>query len=939
MQRFKKVMGLIMSLVMIISLCNVSGSKVVKAESNEEVVLDVYEISAVNAFGDSFIDAYSGKILTTTDDDLANEISDTKSSDMGSIDDLGFVARTNIYSSTSTPLSAVLSDTNTGVLNEKEDHAVNFSFRALGTAGASSNIELSGCTYVGSLIDAKLIVPDKVRLHRLVDRKEDKPENSDITTYTYTVDVSEVYITSIDSSAFGGGSVNQNTYITLDLTLPQRVVKICDDAFSDNVKLKNISFKGAIQSIGRSAFSGCVRLEKLDLESLFSKVANNTIPDSCFYQCSSLTDVRIPASILNIGSNAFYQCDKIDYIILNDRIKTVADNAFAMCSDLRYLYIESKYQSDWSKIVDSTEQNKLIIGEDGLKPVVVNSVTKTQFNTSMKADSAGKYYIYSSVDMDADNTKVTYAKTGVDTNQVDVPLTKVLKTINNHKVWCLEFDIDKEGIYTINASALKAVNSENKSNVLQLSYYSSSADLVPPSITFDGVGSEDCYKSAKVTVTDESELVSVKLNGKPYTNGTLISDNGKYTIEAVDAYGNGVTKDFVIDSDAPKVVADGAETGVVGNFSLSSLYVGDVGLAGIKSITINGSSYDIRTDRQKDYDGVSCYALNSNLVLENNVFTVTVTDKALNSTTLKIVCDSNGSKIDGVTDGICLGKPLTVNFTSISGVVDATCTYTGADGIPVTYSISMGTVLNKSGKYSIEMTDTVGSKSSVSFEMDLDAPVIKNISNGAYISVLTSDIEILDNHLKTVELDGVVMSGNTIKSSDLKDSNNNDVYKEGKHIITATDEGGNITRVEFVIDVTRPTADVKNISKATTFKVFDAVSGLAYVKLNKKIIEGDTFKVSKDGKYILKVTDNAGNIFNTVFYKDSKKPEIKGIKNKAVYKTTKTIKFSDKLSGVKSAKLNGKSIKSGTRVSKKGSYTLVVKDNCNNSVKVKFKIK
>lgn len=48
---------------------------------------------------------------------------------------------------------------------------------------------------------------------------------------------------------------------------------------------------------------------------------------------------------------------------------------------------------------------------------------------------------------------------------------------------------------------------------------------------------------------------------------------------------------------------------------------------------------------------------------------------------------------------------------------------------------------------------------------------------------------------------------------------------------------------------------------------------------------------------------------------------------------------SDKGSGVKSAKLNGKTITSGKKVSKKGTYTLKVTDKANNTKTVKFKIK
>lgn len=72
---------------------------------------------------------------------------------------------------------------------------------------------------------------------------------------------------------------------------------------------------------------------------------------------------------------------------------------------------------------------------------------------------------------------------------------------------------------------------------------------------------------------------------------------------------------------------------------------------------------------------------------------------------------------------------------------------------------------------------------------------------------------------------------------------------------------------------------------------------------------------------------------------DKTKPTVSGVKNGKTYNKAVTIKFSDKGSGIKSAKLNGKKIKSGTKVSANGSYTLVVIDNAGNKTIVKFKIK
>lgn len=102
------------------------------------------------------------------------------------------------------------------------------------------------------------------------------------------------------------------------------------------------------------------------------------------------------------------------------------------------------------------------------------------------------------------------------------------------------------------------------------------------------------------------------------------------------------------------------------------------------------------------------------------------------------------------------------------------------------------------------------------------------------------------------------------------------------------------------------------------------------------------FKAKKNGYYTFLLEDYNENRYSVVIKVtslDKTKPVIKGVKNNKTYKKAVKITFSDKGSGIKSAKLNGKKIKSGKKVSKKGSYTLVVTDKAGNSKKIKFKIK
>lgn len=98
------------------------------------------------------------------------------------------------------------------------------------------------------------------------------------------------------------------------------------------------------------------------------------------------------------------------------------------------------------------------------------------------------------------------------------------------------------------------------------------------------------------------------------------------------------------------------------------------------------------------------------------------------------------------------------------------------------------------------------------------------------------------------------------------------------------------------------------------------------------------FRRLKEGKHTLAATDKLGNQYSVTFRIDKTAPKVTGVKKNKLYKKTVTIKVTDK-NGVKSITLNGKNIKTGKKVSKKGNYTLVAKDVAGNKTTVKFKIK
>ena len=115
---------------------------------------------------------------------------------------------------------------------------------------------------------------------------------------------------------------------------------------------------------------------------------------------------------------------------------------------------------------------------------------------------------------------------------------------------------------------------------------------------------------------------------------------------------------------------------------------------------------------------------------------------------------------------------------------------------------------------------------------------------------------------------------------------------------------------------------------------------------NAQCVDGTSRRITESGSYTIVyslIDDRAlWNTYNTVSYKvlvDINPPIVTGVKNNKTYKKPVVIRFKDTLSGIKYAKLNGKNIKSETKIRKKGSYKLVVVDTKGNKSVVKFKIK
>ena len=234
-------------------------------------------------------------------------------------------------------------------------------------------------------------------------------------------------------------------------------------------------------------------------------------------------------------------------------------------------------------------------------------------------------------------------------------------------------------------------------------------------------------------------------------------------------------------------------------------------------------------------------------------------------------------------------------------------------------------------------------------EMDLYAyttttPVEKEITidtNEGYVKKDTYTTIHTEEDIKYITVDNVIINPNknaTINNINFYD-NKIKFTKAGSYTFTVwtTNNCKTFTvKVDGTEPVVKGAADGKAYNKNITLKFSDKESGIKSAKLNNKSIKTNA-KITKEGKYKLVVTDKIGNVNKINFILDKTAPTT-NIKNKKHSGSVK-ISFADKLSGVKRATLDGKTIKNGYKISKKGTHTLKITDKAGNVKTVKFTVK
>ena len=144
----------------------------------------------------------------------------------------------------------------------------------------------------------------------------------------------------LPATVFAAEKTNPLDYLTYEISDGEVTITDCDTSISGELTISETIEGYPVTGIGYWAFENCTDL------------TNVTIPDSVIYigsgafrDCTGLTNVKIPDSVISIGDNAFDGCGNLTSITIPNSITSIGNCTFESCAKLTYITIPNSVTS------------------------------------------------------------------------------------------------------------------------------------------------------------------------------------------------------------------------------------------------------------------------------------------------------------------------------------------------------------------------------------------------------------------------------------------------------------------------------------------------------------------------------------------------------------------------------------------------------------------
>ncbi len=126
---------------------------------------------------------------------------------------------------------------------------------------------------------------------------------------------------------------------TTEVQIPDDVVLIGDNAFSENQEIKKVLIPSTVTTIGIKAFTHCEALETVKIFNGVEKIAGDA-----FSHCISLKKIVIPDSVTQIGDYVFNECTSLEEVKLPNELRIIQRCTFCDCVALKSIIFPSSIE-------------------------------------------------------------------------------------------------------------------------------------------------------------------------------------------------------------------------------------------------------------------------------------------------------------------------------------------------------------------------------------------------------------------------------------------------------------------------------------------------------------------------------------------------------------------------------------------------------------------
>ena len=406
-----------------------------------------------------------------------------------------------------------------------------------------------------------------------------------------------------------------------------------------------------------------------------------------------------------------------------------------------------------------------------------------------------------------------------------------------------------------------------------------------------------------------------------YTSGSMIAEDGTYTIKLTDAAGNVASYNFVIKTSSPKAklltngaeVASGARTKYEARLTWTE--------AGCTA-TVNGEPYS-----------------KGALITAEGDYTFVLLDSYGNSDSWQISIDKTAPVIVLTSNGEFIANGEITRFDVCYNWDDAAATAT-LNG----HAVDMGGVAEEEGEYTLVVTDDVGNKSNIVFIIDKTAKVGTLIANSSILengSITRYSAYYTWNGSSYV----VTLNGEPYSKGAL-------ITAEGDYLLELTDKAGNKSTVQFTVDKTPAVGALYVTKNDTVFPLENGAATNGNVHFDWEelgctaTLNGQPYElgalITAEGDYQILLTDRAGNVASYTFTIDKTAPRARAhtasneiIEDESI--TRYSIYFDWTEAGC-TATVNGEPYSKGALISETGIYAFALSDAVGNVVYITIEV-